>query len=190
MNKQPEITQHTRENLIAAFWQIYCKKRIEKITVKEITTLSGYNRGTFYEYFTDVYDVLQQIENSLLPTMDMLPPTTAASESEQLNTVLAMFEKNSKYYVVLLGDNGDPAFQSKMKSRIKPMLMQSLSEKLDLQPDELDYTLEFLLSAMLGILSYWYRQERPLPPEKLVPLINGLCQNEILQRLMSFNQAQ
>lgn len=37
MKKQPEITKQTKQNLADAFWQIYCKKRIEKITVKDIT---------------------------------------------------------------------------------------------------------------------------------------------------------
>lgn len=46
----------------------------EKITVKDITNKAGYNRGTFYEYFTDVYDVLNYIEDSLIPTLEELPP--------------------------------------------------------------------------------------------------------------------
>jgi len=62
MKKQPELTAQTKENLIEAFWQIYCEKGLGKITVKEITAKAGYNRSTFYEYFTDVYDVLDQIE--------------------------------------------------------------------------------------------------------------------------------
>ncbi|WP_277408818.1 TetR/AcrR family transcriptional regulator [Lacrimispora xylanisolvens] len=70
MIKQPEITMQTRKNLADAFWQIYCEKRIEKITVKEITTKAGYNRSTFYEYYTDVYDVLEQIEASVLPDIE------------------------------------------------------------------------------------------------------------------------
>jgi AcrR family transcriptional regulator len=185
MNKQSEITERTRENLIAAFWKIYCKKRIEKISVKEITMLAGYNRGTFYEYFADVYDVLEQLENSLLPTMDKLPPTTSASEAEQVSAVFKMYEKNSKYYVVLLGDNGDPAFQSKIKNCIKPMLMQMFGEKSDLPPAELDYALEYMLSALLGVLGYWYRQEKPLPPEQLIPLMNDLSHNKILSKLLS-----
>jgi AcrR family transcriptional regulator len=61
MNRQPEITAQTRQNLIDAFWSLYCEKRIEKITVKEITIKAGYNRGTFYEYFVDVYDVFETI---------------------------------------------------------------------------------------------------------------------------------
>lgn len=75
MKKQPDITSsQTRQNLIDAFWSLYCEKRIEKITVKEITQKAGYNRGTFYEYFTDVYDMLEQIEQSLIPTIEELPP--------------------------------------------------------------------------------------------------------------------
>ena len=70
MKKQPEITKQTKQNLSDAFWQIYCEKRIEKITVKDITTKAGYNRSTFYEYYTDVYDVLEQIESSVLPDIE------------------------------------------------------------------------------------------------------------------------
>lgn len=69
MKKQSEVTAQTKQNLVGAFWSLYCEKRIEKITVKEITLKAGYNRGTFYEYFTDVYDVLEQIEKSLIPTI-------------------------------------------------------------------------------------------------------------------------
>ncbi|QNO15346.1 TetR/AcrR family transcriptional regulator [Alkalicella caledoniensis] len=73
MNKRTEITAQTKQNLMDAFWNLYCEKRIEKITVKEITNKAGYNRGTFYEYFTDVYNVLDEIENSLIPSLDELP---------------------------------------------------------------------------------------------------------------------
>ena len=81
MKKQPELTAQTKENLMEAFWQIYCEKRIEKITVKEITMKAGYNRSTFYEYFTDVYDVLEQIENSLIPSPQDLPPLSLINTS-------------------------------------------------------------------------------------------------------------
>lgn len=183
MNKRPEVTERTRENLIAAFWQLYCKKRIEKITVKEIATLAGYNRGTFYEYFTDVYDVLEQIEESLLPTLETLPPFEAVDFATSISAFMQVYEKNSQYYVVLLGDNGDPSFQSKIKNRIKPLLMQSLLEKSAMEAEELDYTLEFILSAMLGISSYWFRQEKPLPIDRLIPLMNDLCREGILKKL-------
>ena len=50
MKKQPHITEQAKNNLRIAFWSLYAQKPIEKISIKEITELAGYNRGTFYLY--------------------------------------------------------------------------------------------------------------------------------------------
>ena len=46
--------------------ELYRTKPVEKITVSEITRKAGYNRATFYDYFLDVYDLLEQIEEELI----------------------------------------------------------------------------------------------------------------------------
>ena len=121
MNKQPEITAQTRKNLMDAFWEIYINKRIEKITVGEITAKAGYNRSTFYEYFSDVYHLLNELENALVPSVDELPPFTTDSKTMEipLKNFMQFYENNGKYYSVLLGENGDPAFAAKLKKQIK-----------------------------------------------------------------------
>ena len=129
MKKQPELTAQTKENLTEAFWQIYCEKGIERTTVKEITVKAGYNRSTFYEYFTDVYGVLEQIENSLLPGPQDLPPLSLGDSYTAplpIDIFINIYEKNRKYYSVLLGDNGDSSFQSKIKRSVKDMLKKKL----------------------------------------------------------------
>ena len=185
MNKQPEVTAQTKQNLIDAFWSLYCEKRIEKITVKEIALRAGYNRGTFYEYFTDVYHVLDQIEQSLVPTLDELPPTTKLNHNINMpfDMFLKQYEQNSKYYSVLLGDNGDPAFASKVKSSIKPLIMKEISGKVNRNDIELDFILEYILSAMIGILSYWFRMNKVLPAEDLIKLMYELMDNEVMNKL-------
>lgn len=185
MNKQPELTAQTRQNLIDAFWTLYCEKRIEKITVKEITQKAGYNRGTFYEYFTDVYAILDQIEEFLIPTLDELPPITMDDENMgmPIDMFMKLYQQNSKYYSVLLGDNGDPAFASKLKNSTKPILKQAFSEKYDLSPLEVDFILEYVLSAMIGIMSYWFGQNKVLSAEDLIALMNDLMQNGVMKRL-------
>lgn len=189
MNKQPEVTAQTKQNLIDAFWSLYCEKRIEKITVKEITQKAGYNRGTFYEYFIDVYDVLDHIEQSLMPTLDELPPTTKLDHATDMpfDMFLKLYEKNGKYYSVLLGDNGDPAFASKIKSSIKPLIMQAITEKADINNIELDFILEYILSAMIGIVSYWFRMDKVLPAGELIALMYQLMDNEVMNKLTQQN---
>lgn len=185
MRKQPQITAQTRENLIDAFWSLYCEQRIEKITVKDIANKAGYNRGTFYEYFTDVYNVLDYIENSLIPTLDELPPISIPTGSlgMPLDAFIGLYKQNNKYYSVLLGDKGDPAFASKLKNSIKPTLVNVFADKPNVNQMELDYIIEYTLSAMIGIMSYWFKQSDPLPSSELFELINRLMEQGVMKQL-------
>ncbi len=185
MRKQPQITEQTKQNLKDAFWSLYCERRIEKITVKDIANKAGYNRGTFYEYFTDVYAVLEDIENSLIPKLEELPPVSIASRSlgMPLDSILELYNQNNQYYSVLLGDKGDPAFASKLKNAIKPNLINEFADKPNVNLIELDYIIEYTLSSMIGIMSYWFNQSEPLPSTKLFELINRLMEQGVMKQL-------
>ena len=176
MNKQPETTQRTKQCLTDAFWRLYSRKRIETITVKEITRQAGYHRGTFYEYFTDVYDLLEQLENTLMPDADALPPFAQGpgGPAFSMGPVIDMYARHSRYYAVLLGENGDPAFAGKLKSSIRKKLISSLSPQGAKDSFTLDYTLEFVLSAMISVLTYWYRNGQNAPQEDIIRLMYEL----------------
>jgi AcrR family transcriptional regulator len=192
MKKQLEVTAQTRQNLIDAFWSIYCKKRIEKISVREIALKSGYNRGTFYEYFRDVHDVLEQLENALIPGLEEFPPMNKPSKDAALplDMFIRMYQEHSKYFVVLLGDDGDPSFQRKIKDAVRPLMKMAAGINDYPDGDELDYILEFMLSAMIGILNHWFRQPETIPVEKLIALMYDLMQNGVMKRLAMPDKTQ
>lgn len=185
MRKQTQITAQTKQNLMDAFWSLYCEQRIEKITIKEITNKAGYNRGTFYEYFTDVYSVLEHIENSLIPNLNELPPvqTPSGSMGMPLDTFFELYKKNNHYYSVLLGEKGDPAFASKLKNAIKPNLMNAFAVKQSVNLIKLDYIIEYVLSSMIGIMSYWFKQADRIPSEELFELISQLMEHGVIKQL-------
>ena len=168
-----------------AFWTLYCDKRIEKITVKDITTRAGYNRSTFYEYFTDPYDVLEQLEATLIPNIHMLPPVKSSQVAfgMPMDMVMDIYEQNTKYFSVLLGERGDPAFASKLKNVIKPILMTRFLDKSHDKQVELDYILEYTLTAMIGIMSYWFSKADPLPKEQLYELMHRLMIEGVLKQI-------
>lgn len=175
------LTLHkTKQDVMDAFWTLYLDHRIEKITVKAIVEKAGYHRSTFYAYFNDVYDVLEQIEASLIPTLDELAPLTAIQDSPflPLHPLFIMYEKHEAYYTHLLSEKGDPAFASKLKNTIKPVLKTALHHQ-KLPEQELDFILEYLLSAMIGVLQYWMIQKQPLSHEQLSTLLISLTQKGI-----------
>jgi AcrR family transcriptional regulator len=185
MHKQPELTEQTRQNLIEAFWSLYTTKRIDKITVKEISNMAGFNRGTFYEYFQNVYELLEYIENLALPTLDELPPLIDVNSNSPvlLSSFLNLYQEKFRYYNHLLGDNGDPAFQRKLKNSLKSTIIRALEKKENIDLVEVDFLLEYILSGMIGILIYLFQQEPNLPVEKIVSLQKALMKGDMVSKL-------
>ena len=128
MKKQPHITEQTKNNLRIAFWSLYAQKPIEKISIKEITELAGYNRGTFYLYYNDVYDLLHQIEEEILGKItdvlnDSLEKNDTFDLSGQMGILLDLMQTYETYAAVLLSDHGDPHFATRLKEVVWPLLI-------------------------------------------------------------------
>ncbi|QNO16685.1 TetR/AcrR family transcriptional regulator C-terminal domain-containing protein [Alkalicella caledoniensis] len=100
-----------------------------------------------------------------------------------LDVFLNVWEQNAKYYSVLLGDKGDPAFARKLKNSIKPTIMKVLEDKPDIDLREIDYILEYTLTAMIGIMSYWFIKEKTLSRESLFSLMHRLMEDGIMKHL-------
>jgi AcrR family transcriptional regulator len=185
MKKKPEITDRTRQNLVDAFWTLYTTQRIDRITVREITNLAGYNRSTFYEYFRDVYAVLEYIENQSLPTLEELPPLIDKDQRSQvlIDSVLDLYRSKFKYYGVLLGENGDPAFQRKLKDSLKLTVMQAISSKVVVDKVEIDLLLEFVLSGIIGILIYWFHRKPDISEDRLIEIMYDVMQADLTSKL-------
>lgn len=166
MKKQPQITGQTKSSLRNAFWTLYSQKPIEKITIKEITDLAGYNRGTFYLYYKDVYDILAQIEEELLELVQqILEEATAGGSldlSRQMSSLIEMSHTYSPYFSVLISDRGDPKFLTRLKDILRPTIHQVLFSFPDRHYEEAEqlYLSEFYISGILGVMSKWL--EHPL----------------------------
>lgn len=118
---QKEITKN---NLIEAFWSIYKVKPLPKITVKEITDKAGYNRGTFYTYFSDINEIQALLKEQLIPTKDiLLSPLmqldkTSNNVFDTLDRTNEYIKEHSEKIAVLIGPEGDPAFVHEFLSLI------------------------------------------------------------------------
>ena len=48
------------------------QKKVQDITVRELTELADLNRGTFYLHYKDVFDLLEKTESELLDNFNQL----------------------------------------------------------------------------------------------------------------------
>lgn len=190
MYKKMTNTEKTRQALMDAFWDIYCSKPIDKITIKEITDKAGYNRGTFYVYFKDVYDILDKIEEMILPDIhsDFCQCINQIDSTKLLPIFMEDYERKSKYLKVLLSKDGDPNFPSKFKSIVKPIIKSKIKEHYTIDELTLDYSLEYICSAILGTSTYWFQNDKNLPFETYMSLIQKFTLDGIFPLLIESNK--
>ncbi len=168
MKKHPEITKKTKQSLIEVFCELYCQKPIEKITVQEIANKAGYNRSTFYQYFTDVYDLLNFVENDIL---DYIQEKMKDKEQADTRDILLLFEEKGTSLNALLGDCGNIRFMEKVKNEIFSGVQKYCFPK---DNAVTPYLLEFQVSTAFSLLRLWQRRQKDLPPDELYNLIDRL----------------
>lgn len=185
MKKQPEVTAATRRKLMDAFWALYREKEINKITISAITKKAGYNRGTFYAYFTDIYDLLEQLEDETVSRI------TDKMKSCFQGELPMDFQEFSGKCAEVFAEYGDKLFylvsnsrNNEVSAKLKESMMQvvlnytgfSLSEK----REEIEFIQSFIFSAMLGMVTHWYSTGKQLDVKEFVRLAQTLVANGIL----------
>jgi AcrR family transcriptional regulator len=174
----------TRQTFIDAFCAAYETKPVEKITVAELTREAGYNRGTFYEYFVDVYNLLEQIEDELIDHIGERVASTI-SKGNFADIFLEAFanlqESAEKSSLVLLTSEHTSKFPAKLKRAIMPVIISAFR----IPPDNAKavYALDFYLSGVISIMGEWQKSDRELSVDELGGLIRVLLTEGVLSAL-------
>ena len=172
MKKQPEITAKTKQALVNAFCNLYMERPMDKITIKEITAQAGYNRSTFYQYFTDVYDLLEYIENDLLECIRFAWNTGSNTLFHpDLHELTAFFEHKECCLKAVLGDYGSAHFCERLKQELLGKELEKLvSQTGDLVP----YLIEFHIATSTALFRVWLKNGKDLSADELLGLIHNL----------------
>lgn len=59
-------SERTRQNIINSYIDLMTEKKWDTITVKELCERCSITRSTFYQYYTDIYDLVDSLETDLL----------------------------------------------------------------------------------------------------------------------------
>ena len=187
MKKQPEVTALTRKNLTQAFWSLYCQNKIDNISIKEITDKAGYHRSTFYEYFLDINDVLNQLEDEILGEMKerAFQIYNVQSNNDFIQIVTDLYAAQGEYLRVLLSENGDPRFIKKIKAELGSSLMRLFG--LPENDIHTTYILEFVLSAIMSTITHWYQSEKDPPSSEILILVRSMLINGVFPMMQKYS---
>lgn len=167
--------EYTRQALAEAFCLLYREKPLDKITVRAITQKAGYNRSTFYQYFFDVYDLLDFIERDTIEYIIQNRKDERKVESDIfLENLVDLYNNRGIYVEALMGDYGSNRFLIKLENS-----MHKIIPELNIPDDDSlkAYRIQYRISTSLSLFRLWIRRGKDLPVDELLQLVWNLYLN-------------
>lgn len=131
---------------------------LHKISVRMLCEEAGVNRSTFYRYYGSQYDVLAEMENDLLRSIqDALGDgdNGPGSAGRKIRVICSYLEENMSFVRTLIGNNVDPDFPGKLFSlpQIRLMILERLAGRYDREIQRYIYT--FLVNGCYSLVQEW-----------------------------------
>lgn len=185
MNKQPEITNATREAFVSAFCEFYPERPIEKITVKDISMKAGYSRTTFYNYFHDPYDVLEYIETEFIEALKTNMAANIQRDKSLGDFVLLfvkMVQEQGRYSRVLLNNPNNTQLTHRIKDALLPAVLSAFGQTEENR--RAVYAFEFYIPGVISVISRWMRNGQDMPVGELAEIVQGILKRGVLSQLI------
>ena len=173
----------TKQQLQDGFIYLRKQKDLKEITVKELCELTDLNRGTFYLHYKDIYDLSEQLEESLFVSFqEVLDKHTITSEYKTiyspkplLRDILLLIKDNSEFCTMLLSDTGEIAFVNKLKKLVLDIAFKKCIDLFDFNKKEhFTYSYNFILYGCIGIIESWLLNGLKEDPEEIAELASQM----------------
>ena len=175
----------TRQQLQHCLAVLLKEKKIQEITVREITEMADLNRGTFYLHYKDVFDLLEKVELELLDELDGTLQRYQASDLHQklsliFTDLFVCVQENAEMVQILLGENGDLNFVNQVKERVREKCLKDWFELFNSQDSQLfDAFNAFVVSGCLGLVTYWLQNGMKESPKELAQIAEQIMMHGI-----------
>ena len=144
----------TRALLRRSLAELLCEKSIREITVKELVERADINRSTFYLHYSDVYDMMEKIENGLVDDIEKLIEAHPVSPFNEKS-----FPFIEDIFVILA------------ENRLKVTFPDQL--------EDLKYSYSFCLSGCIGLTKTWLNGQYEETPRHMAEITFRLIMNAL-----------
>lgn len=152
MKKNPEQTEMTKNNIKEAYCKMLCEG--QNVKVDRVCKIAGYNRCTFYRYYSDINELQEEVEKDIAKRIY----SVVCGMGENLDLehfverITDLYEKEGELISVLL--ERYPTFISVMKEKMTPLVRRHFS--IDVAYNE-NLAISYISTAITHTILAWYR---------------------------------
>ena len=184
---QDRRIKRTKMLLQKTLVDLMLEKEVGKISVKELTQKADVNRSTFYLHYLDIYDMLEQMENEFVETIqgffhDFFMPLPTSMPLTLFINISEWLERDKEYYVKLLRGTASWHILQDLEYRIRDEFL-TLLQVIFGDEDSIDLRtrVNFTISGVVGVLRMWVTEEGNTSLVELSETIDDILNNGIIQ---------
>ena len=189
MNNNDRRVKRTKKALYEALLTLLDQKSINEITVTELTNLADVNRATFYFYYTDLIDMLQQIQNEAYEefTAVIQKATIEVSSIEGFTEYaerVFTYCKENEHLIRFIVNND---INNRLYSYIRQLMLTNIPNTKDIfgEDNPAKFISNYVINAMIGVCLDWMDDGMKISPRDLAELcanvyINGSYKTKLL----------
>lgn len=181
--------QRTRQLIQEALVSLILEKRYDKITVQDIIDRANVGRSTFYAHFQDKEDLLANgfaaFSHQLNSHLDVAHHETFADgQSHVLHSIDFFRHANDQFemHKAMFDGGGAEIMLEIGRQHMMQDIQNHLTELLEENPQltiPLPLITNFLAGALLSVLVWWLKAERPYSPQEVDDMFQQLAMNGI-----------
>lgn len=181
----------TKSDFIDAFAQLYIDTPIEKITVRRLIEIAGYNRSTFYLHFEDIYAIREHIETQILSVIrtnlkNIVPITNFANHF--ISGFIKLHSQEARYLdIVFTGVNSDH-FLIRLQKELSAYwldLFVSETPGLTVSPQQ-TYTISVYFAMVIHAVHGWINNRRNIDLDDFAQYMNTLLTHSIVDCIQTY----
>ena len=169
----------TKRAIRNAFAKLTAEKDINDITIIELAAAADINRKTFYNYYSGVYQVIEDIERDILQSYEVLLGNVEFKQS--MDAPYSLFERFSKlinmdheFFGCLLSMSGNTQMITRIMRLLKDKTREKMVSQLDIEEYKADIMIDYVLSGMLSVYQHWFASDRSVPIEEVTQIISTM----------------
>lgn len=175
------MAKYTKNAIMVCFLELLNKKSLDKITVKDIVEKCDINRNTFYYYYKDIYDVLEDVfnEENKKVIREIDANTTFYDECIKCASIIKNYAQAIKHiYMSKHRDVVDKYLESVIIEIIKCFVSKE-AEGYNLSKEDIDYICYFYSYAIVGTTVNWIQKGMPPYSDYLIKRMSDSFQATI-----------
>lgn len=170
----------TRRAIHSAMTKLLTVKPIEEITVTELADAAEINRKTFYNYYSSVYMVAEEMEDEIIErfeeTLRKIDFETLLQDPQTtFNTLARIIASDLDFYETILTNRNQVYFLQKIVTSLKERIMALYFDKNSRDSELQEYMLEYIIAGLVSVYQKWFTSGRKADMEELSKYISMLA---------------